>query len=275
MSALLKESKDWKDVVGAIVHIPLEYIQENPFQPRTSFKQERLDELAASIETLGLVQPITVRRIEENCYQLISGERRLRASKIAKLKNIPCYIRVAKDEEALEMALVENIHREDLDPIEVALSYQRLQEEFSLTQEELSKRLGKRRSTISNFIRLLRLSPIVQAGLRDKFISVGHAKLIMSLTDHKEQVKLYEKVMLEDLTVRKTEDFLKVREKVRNNIPKKKKSHSKHILEIEESLFSILKVKARVKSNEKGQGVIQISFQNKKELDQIVRIIKS
>ena len=179
LSALLKdpdndiksvEDKNADKVVGSIIELDIESIEINPFQPRTNFNEETLQELAKSIKELGVIQPITVRKLDFNNYQLISGERRLRASKLIGLKTIPAYIRLANDNESLVMALVENIQRHDLDPIEVAISYQRLIEEINLTQEELSERVGKKRSTITNYLRLLKLDPIIQTGMRDGFI---------------------------------------------------------------------------------------------------------
>ena len=190
LSALLNESKsditsvDDKDadkVVGNILEIELDFIDVNPFQPRSYFNEEALRELATSIQELGVIQPITVRKLEGNKFQLVSGERRFRASKLIGNTTIPAYIRIANDQEMLEMALVENIQRKDLDPIEVALSYQRLIDEIDLTQDQMSKRVGKKRSTISNYLRLLKLDPIVQTGMRDGFLSMGHGRAIINI----------------------------------------------------------------------------------------------
>src|SRR5699024_245189 len=196
LSALLKDPehdiKSAKDenadkVVGSIVELEIETIDVNPHQPRTSFNEAALKELAASIKELGVIQPITVRKVDFNTYQLVSGERRYRASKLVGLKAIPAYIRIANDQESLEMALVENIQRQDLDPIEIALSYQRLLDEIDLTQEKLSERVGKNRSTISNYLRLLKLDPIVQTGMRDGFLSMGHGRAIINIPDSEAQ----------------------------------------------------------------------------------------
>ncbi|MDC1490159.1 ParB/RepB/Spo0J family partition protein, partial [Flavobacteriaceae bacterium] len=157
-------------IIGSIIDLPLDKISANPFQPRTHFNDEALKELSNSIKELGIIQPVTVRKVEENLFELVSGERRFKASKIAGLKSIPAYIRLANDQESLEMALVENIQRQDLDPIEIGLSYQRLIEEIDLTQDQLSERVGKKRSTITNYIRLLKLDPIIQTGIRDGFV---------------------------------------------------------------------------------------------------------
>ena len=181
-------------LVGSIVELDLENIQVNPFQPRTYFNEEALQELATSIRELGVIQPITVRKLEGNKFQLVSGERRYRASKLIGNKSVPAYIRLANDQEMLEMALVENIQRKDLDPIEVALSYQRLIDEINLTQEEMSRRVGKKRSTVTNYLRLLKLDPIIQTGMRDGFISMGHGRALINIENFNKMIvnKLFE-----------------------------------------------------------------------------------
>jgi len=218
LSALLKETssditsandKNADKVVGNILEIELENIEVNPFQPRSYFNEEALAELASSIKELGVIQPITVRKLEGNKFQLVSGERRFRASKLIGNKTVPAYIRIANDQEMLEMALVENIQRKDLDPIEVALSYQRLIDEIDLTQEEMSKRVGKKRSTISNYLRLLKLDPIVQTGIRDGFLSMGHGRALINIDNTDEQLDIYEKIIQEKLSVRQTEQLVK------------------------------------------------------------------
>ncbi|MEC7454874.1 MAG: ParB/RepB/Spo0J family partition protein, partial [Bacteroidota bacterium] len=192
LSALLDESEksaaSKEEIIGNVVEIPLDKIEVNPFQPRTNFNEESIEDLAKSIQALGVIQPITVRKIENDNFQLVSGERRLRAAKSVGLQTIPSFIRIADDQESLEMALVENIQREDLDPIEIALSYQRLIDEIELTQEELSERIGKKRSTITNYIRLLRLDPIIQTGMRDGFISMGHGRALITVEDRSKQL---------------------------------------------------------------------------------------
>src|SRR5690625_3811528 len=204
LSALLKDpenditsvsDKNADQVVGNIVELDLDSIEVNPFQPRTNFNEETIKELASSIRELGVIQPITVRKIEFNKYQLVSGERRLRASKMAGLTSIPAYIRIANDQESLEMALVENIQRQDLDPIEIALSYQRLIEEIEVTQEVLSDRVGKSRSTIANYLRLLRLDPLIQTGMRDGFIGMGHGRALINIDDTEKQLEIYEEIL--------------------------------------------------------------------------------
>ena len=187
----------------------LDAIEINPFQPRTNFNEETLRELASSIKELGVIQPITVRKLDFNKYQLVSGERRFRASKLIGLETIPAYIRIANDQESLEMALVENIQRQDLDPIEIALSYQRLIDEINLTQEQMSERVGKKRSTIANYLRLLKLDPIIQTGMRDGFISMGHGRAIINIEDQNSQFDIYEKIISDQLSVRDTEALVK------------------------------------------------------------------
>ena len=199
LSALLKDTsnnvRDNDDVVGNIIEVALETIQVNPYQPRTYFDEDTLSELATSIRELGVIQPITVRKLGDT-YQLVSGERRFRASKLIGNKTIPAYIRTANDQEMLEMALVENIQRKNLDPIEIALSYQRLIDEIQLTQENLSVRVGKKRSTVANYLRLLKLDPILQTGMRDGFISMGHGRALINVSDSNDQLSIYKKILI-------------------------------------------------------------------------------
>lgn len=218
LSALLKDpendiksadDKNADKVVGNIVELDLNYIEVNPFQPRTSFNEETLRELASSIKELGVIQPITVRKLSFGKYQLVSGERRFRASKLIGNETIPAYIRIANDQESLTMALVENIQRQDLDPIEIALSYQRLIDEINLTQEQMSDRVGKNRSTITNYLRLLKLDPIVQTGMRDGFLSMGHGRALINVNNTGDQLDIYEKIIQEKLSVRQTEALVK------------------------------------------------------------------
>ena len=212
LSALLKDTSvsDTNNdaVVGSIIEISLESIQVNPYQPRTYFDEESLRELSSSIKELGVIQPITVRKVGD-LFQLVSGERRYRASKLIGNKSIPAYIRTANDQEMLEMALVENIQRKNLDPIEVALSYQRIIDEIQLTQEELSVRVGKKRSTVTNYLRLLKLDPILQTGMRDGFISMGHGRALINVKSSENQLAIYEKILREKLSVRQTEELVK------------------------------------------------------------------
>ena len=218
LSALLKDpindiksitDNNENQVIGTIIDLDLKLIEMNPFQPRSRFNEESLRELASSISELGVIQPITVRKLEFNKFQLVSGERRFRASKLIGKITIPAFIRVANDQESLEMALVENIQRQDLDPIEISLSYQRLIEEIEITQEALSDRVGKSRSTIANYLRLLKLDPIIQTGMRVRFISMGHGRAIINIENSREQLRIYEKVISENLSVRETEALVR------------------------------------------------------------------
>ncbi|MDZ7740239.1 MAG: ParB/RepB/Spo0J family partition protein [Bacteroidota bacterium] len=196
-------------VVGAIANIKIHQIESNPFQPRSEFDEESLQELSDSIAEQGIIQPITVRKLGYEKFQLISGERRLKASKLAGMEEIPTYIRVANDEQMLEMALVENIHRENLNAIEIAISYQRLIEECNLTHEKLSERVGKNRTTVTNYLRLLKLSPEVQLALRNNEISMGHARSLINLNDNDAQREAIEIILEEDLSVRETENLVR------------------------------------------------------------------
>jgi len=207
LSVLLNDEN--KEInIGNIIEIDVNDISTNPNQPRTNFKKESINELKNSIKELGLIQPITVRELKKNKFQLISGERRLKAFKLIGLNSIPSYVRKANDIESLEMAIVENIQREDLDPIEIALSYNRLLKEINLTQEELSLRIGKERSTISNYIRLLKLDPIIQSGLRDKFLTMGHARALVNIKEKDKQIEIYKKIIKNGISVRDTEKLL-------------------------------------------------------------------
>jgi len=208
-------------VAGAVASIPIQQIETNPFQPRVDFEQEALQELSDSIREQGIIQPLTVRKMGYDRYQLISGERRLRASQLAGLTEVPCYIRIANDQQVLEMALVENIQRENLNALEIAFSYQRLLEECELTQEELSQRVGKNRSTVTNYLRLLKLPAEVQVCIRDGKISMGHARALLSIEDETAQVSIVHQIIENDLSVRDVE------EKVRNyNKPVPQKNES-------------------------------------------------
>ena len=206
---------------GSVNEIKLEEIEVNPFQPRTDFDEDALQELSSSIKTQGLIQPITVRRVNAHRYQLISGERRLRASKLAGLTQVPAYVRTANDQQMLEMALIENIQRENLNAIEVAISFQRMIEECSLKQEELGVRVSKNRSTVTNYLRLLRLPPAIQASIRDGQLSMGHAKALITIEDPAQQLYLHQHVIKKGLSVRKTEEL--ARDMVRHPIKKEGK----------------------------------------------------
>lgn len=284
LSALLKDPKnditsvDDKNadkVVGNIVELELAAIEVNPFQPRTSFNEEALRELASSIKELGVIQPITVRKIDFNKYQLVSGERRYRASKLIGLDTIPAYIRIANDQESLEMALVENIQRQDLDPIEIALSYQRLIEEIEVTQEELSDRVGKNRSTVTNYLRLLKLDPIIQTGMRDGFISMGHGRALINIENTEDQLDIYEKVISQSLSVRETEALVRNYKNPNAQKASNKKTLPTFASKGGEELKSFLDAKVSVKISQKEKGQIQIPFKNQADFQRILNLIKS
>ncbi len=284
LSALLKDpendiqsatDKNADKVVGNIVELDIDAIAVNPFQPRTNFNDEALNELASSIKELGVIQPITVRKIEFNKYQLVSGERRYRASKLIGLETIPSYIRIANDQESLEMALVENIQRQDLDPIEIALSYQRLIDEIELTQEKLSDRVGKKRSTIANYMRLLKLDPIIQTGIRDGFISMGHGRALVNMDGKEDQIELYEKIVGENLSVRETEQAVKNYQTgvFRQKSGKKPTHIPDFIRNGRQELTEHLSVKVAIKAAGKGNGKITIPFGSEAEFKQILKRI--
>jgi ParB family chromosome partitioning protein len=281
LSALLKDTpninaatdKNAVKLVGSIIDLELEGIEVNPFQPRTYFDEEALRELANSIKELGVIQPITVRKLEGNKFQLVSGERRFRASKLIGNKTIPAYIRLANDQEMLEMALVENIQRKNLDPIEVALSYQRLIDEIQLTQEGLSIRVGKKRSTITNYLRLLKLDPILQTGMRDGFISMGHGRAMINIDDSEDQLAIYEKILREKLSVRQTEDLVKNLKSVTIAKPKKKMvpAFVKNSLKDINDYFGH---KVDVTLSATGKGKISIPFHSEEDFNRIKNLLK-
>ena len=261
--------------LGAIGELLINTIEVNPFQPRTHFNETALNELADSIKELGVIQPITVRKLGYDKYQLISGERRFRASQLAGLKKIPAYIRVANDKEMLEMALIENIQREDLDAIEIALSYKLLQVECNLTQEKLSERVGKKRSTVSNYLRLLSLNPIVQAGIRDRMISMGHARTLVNISDEEAQLDLYKAILSNNLSVRQTEELAQgVKINLTNSTSKpitKKAPLPFSIQQLTKKFEEKLNSKTEVKLQKSGKGKLIISFKNEEELEHIIQ----
>ncbi len=283
LSALLKDpdndirtaaDKNADQVVGNIVDLDINSIEVNPFQPRTSFNEETLRELASSIKELGVIQPITVRKMDFNKYQLVSGERRYRASKLIGLDTIPSYIRIANDQEALEMALVENIQRQDLDPIEIALSYQRLIEEIEVTQEELSERVGKNRSTISNYLRLLKLDPIIQTGMRDGFISMGHGRALINVESLNDQLDIYEKIITKNLSVRATEALVRQYKNPNERSSTSKRPLPSYVKNAKKELDTIIENPVNIKISEKGKGTLMIPFTNKEDLQRILNLFK-
>jgi ParB family chromosome partitioning protein len=259
----------------SINEISIEYIETNPFQPRTHFDQEALNELAESIKVHGIIQPITVRRLAHNQYQLISGERRYQASKLAGLKQIPAYVRTANDQQMLEMALIENIQRENLNPIEISLSYQRLLTECNLKQEELGERVGKNRTTVTNYLRLLKLPPDIQIALRDNKISMGHARAIINIDDTGTQLFIFNKIVSEDLSVRKVEEL--ARQVMAGSKPiavtSTPTSQPKEIVQVQGRLSSHFGTKVSVKSDGK-KGEIRIPFLSVEDLNRILDILK-
>jgi len=268
------EDKDADKIIGNIVELELDQIEVNPFQPRSSFNEEQLNELASSIKELGVIQPITVRKLDKNKFQLVSGERRFRASKIAGLKSIPSYIRIANDQESLEMALVENIQRQDLDPIEISLSYQRLIDEINLTQEEMSVRVGKKRSTITNYLRLLKLDPIIQTGMRDGFISMGHGRALVNIDKTKDQISIYQDILKQQLSVRATEELVR---KYNNKSETKPRSVSseKSYEGKQKKISKFFGTKVNIKVNQKGNGRIIIPFASEEDLNRIQELLEN
>ncbi len=271
LSAILNDNDNNRfqedNTINNINEINIKDIKLNPDQPRTNFNEKSLDQLASSINELGLIQPITVKE-KEGKFILISGERRLRAFKKLNLNSIPAYIRKVNDQTSLEMALVENIQRKDLDAIEIAISYQRLVEELKLSHDEMSKKLGKDRSTITNYIRLLKLDPIIQSGIRDKFISMGHGRAIINLESHEKQLFIYEQILKNNLSVRQTE------KRVRNLDEIKSKKKDK---EIDKSInYQIEKIESKINSKTdfklvKNKGILSFIFSSKNDL---IRILK-
>jgi ParB family chromosome partitioning protein len=258
---------------SAVSEIPLKNISVNPFQPRTSFDEESLNELVMSVEEHGIIQPITVRRAADNSYQLITGERRLRAAEKAGLNRIPAYVREAGDENMLELALVENIQREDLDAIEVAISYQRLIEEFSLTQERLGERVGKKRATIANYLRLLNLPVEIQTSIREKKISMGHARALLGIEDKEYQLQVFGKILSNDLSVRKVESLAqKARNQEELEAPSGEEQRSDYE-DLREHLSHHFGATVEFKRSNKGTGRIVIPFKSDEDLQRIVSIL--
>jgi len=260
------------NVAGSIAMLKLSHIEANPFQPRNNFKKTPLEELSSSIKEHGIIQPVTVRQIANSRYQLISGERRFRASQLAGLKEIPAYIRKADDQTMLEMALVENIQREDLDAIEVAISYQRLIEECNLTQEMLSEKVGKNRSTVTNYLRLLKLPAEIQIGIIEKEITMGHARALVSAGSSEKQISLFNKIVKEGLSVRQVENLNKVNQ-TSTNTPTKSTSLSADQKRIDDVLKTKFGPKSVLKVNSAKAGKIEIPFSSKQELERISKLL--
>jgi len=262
---------------NAIGEIPVAQIEVNPFQPRTEFNQEALAELSESIKVQGIIQPITVRQLSKNQFQLISGERRLQASKLAGLETIPAYIRTANDQQMLEMALIENIQRENLNSIEIALSYQRLISECNLKQEELGDRVGKNRSTVTNYLRLLKLPPDIQVALRDGKLSMGHARAIIGIDNPATQLSIFKKIISEDLSVRKVESLVREFTQSTPESPNLNKtanpSLSPEVKNLQNKLSSHFGTRISLKADEKNRGEIRIPFVSTEDLNRILEIL--
>ena len=260
--------------LGSISFVKITQVQVNPFQPRTDFDAEALNELAESIKLQGLIQPITVRQSGQNSYQLISGERRLRASKLAGLTEIPAYVRTANDQQMLEMALIENIQRENLNAIEVALSFQRMIDECNLKQEQLGERVSKNRSTVTNYLRLLKLPPAIQASIRDKEISMGHARALISVEDVDKQLYLFHEIINRGLSVRNVEELVRqVQSFGKGKKPAKASGMSFQYMKIQDDLASKFSTNVKLKLNEKGKGSIEIGFMSDDDLNRILEML--
>ncbi len=280
LSALMDDADKIMESVPAVSEIDIDKIEANPFQPRTRFNEDALSELSGSIKKFGIIQPITLRKIDDEHYQIIAGERRFRASKLAELKKIPAYVRDANDDGMLEMALIENIQREDLDAIEIALSYQRLIEECHLTQENLGDRVGKKRSTVTNYLRLLKLPAEIQKGIRDRAITMGHARTLINIEDPDTQIMIYQQILKYDFSVRKVEEIVRNLNNEQPVNPGNNESNSKDEVKTENEyqelrthLSRFFQSKVDFKINEKGKGKIVIPFTSTNELERIVGIL--
>ena len=262
-------------VIGSIVELSINQIDVNPFQPRTNFENEKISELANSIQELGIIQPITVRKTGFKSFQIISGERRFRAVKSLNIESIPAFIRIANDQQSLEMALVENIQRQNLDPIEIALCYQRLIDDIKLTQEQMSTRVGKKRSTISNYLRLLKLDPIIQTGIRDGFISMGHGRALVTIENINDQLSIYKKILSDSLSVREVEELSRNLKGDLNKVKKFKKNLPDPFKSNINKLKKIFNAEVKIKLNGKEKGSIIIPFNNIEEYEKLNKILNS
>ena len=257
---------------SSVAMVSIEFIEANPFNPRTHFEKEALNELCKSIETYGIIQPLTVRKLGRDKYQLISGERRFRASQLIGIREVPCYIRIANDQEMLEMALVENIQRENLNAIEIAVSYERLLEECNFTQEQLSEKIAKSRSNIANHIRLLKLPVEIQSAVRDNLVSMGHARALVSVVDLEEQMTAFHQIITEKLSVRDTENLMKLPNK--KKAIKKVNFLSKADVTQESFLADKLGSKITIQKSELGKGKITIQFNSEADLQRLIALLK-
>ncbi|HQO90330.1 MAG TPA: ParB/RepB/Spo0J family partition protein [Chitinophagales bacterium] len=268
-------ASDEDSIINTVPKIKLDLIEVNPFQPRADFNPQALEELSSSIKVHGVIQPITVRKISDKKYQLISGERRLRASKMAGLTEIPAYVRTANDQEVVEMALIENIQREDLNAIEVALTYQRLIDECELTHENLGERLGKDRSTVTNYLRLLKLPPEIQKALRDKVLSMGHARAIISIPEVDKQLYVLKEINSKQLSVRKTEELVRLLSSGQPKKPEKKEEPLPVAYKsVQTKLMDIFETKVKIKKTAGDKGEIVIPFYSVADLNRLLDIIE-
>ncbi len=273
-TGLNKTPQITKPKVGGIAKVPIKQIEANPFQPRTHFETEAIEELSASIKEHGIIQPITVRKLGENKYQIISGERRFRASQLAGLEEVPVYIRIANDQTMLEMAIIENIQREDLNALEVAISYQRLIDECNITQEKVGERVGKSRASVTNYLRLLNLPSVIQVGVRDKVISMGHARALLSFENEKDQIEAFYNIIDNKLSVRAVEELAKgkkeaisyAKKPIKNKLTIREKR-------LQEDLSFHFNTKIKIAKKEDGKGVISIPFTNDEHLEKILALL--
>ncbi|MBB3186774.1 ParB/RepB/Spo0J family partition protein [Microbacter margulisiae] len=272
LSALIDAEPISTSGSSSINEIEIHKIHPNPHQPRTHFDEEALAELAASIKEIGIIQPITLRKIDEDNYEIIAGERRYRASKRVGLTTIPAYIKTADDDLVVEMALIENLQREDLNAIEIALTFQRLQEEYKMTQERLSERVGKKRATVANYLRLLRLPAEIQMAIKDKQIDMGHARAIITIDDPARQLGIYEQIIKNHLSVRKVEELVRNIDEVRDNETKNQHPIPKEHVQIEKQLKEHFGVPVKFICNDKGKGKITLSFRSDEELEKLMEL---
>lgn len=279
LDALISTKEVQTEGSSTINEIDIQKIVPNPNQPRRDFDQESLNELADSIAEIGIVQPITLRKMEDGTFQIIAGERRWRASKLAGKQSIPAYIRTADDENVMEMALIENIQREDLNAVEIALAYQHLLEQYELTQEKLSERIGKNRTTITNYLRLLRLPAQIQMALQKREIDMGHARALLTLENPTLQIKAYKEIIKNGLSVRKVEEFVKDLSVSSQESEKNKKALSKTSAKrmkeyniLKDSLSRFFQTKVQFSCSDKGKGKISIPFENEEELERIIEL---
>ncbi len=263
-------------IVGGVASVSINQIEANPFQPRTHFEKEALEELTDSIKEHGIIQPITVRKLGANKYQIISGERRFRASQLAELEEVPVYVRIANDQTMLEMAIIENVQREDLNALEIAISYQRLIDECNITQEKVGERVGKSRASITNYLRLLNLPSEIQVAIRDKKISMGHARALLSFTKEEEKIKAYRQILDNNLSVRAVEELAKrSKEAISSNKNPTKNKLSLREKRLQEDLSFHFNSKIKIAKKEDGKGIISIPFSNEEHLEKILALLDS